>query len=327
MNIITHKSINRCSHELNTKFYACKLYRNGDFSVRDVCRRYKISKASLMRWNKRFDGTKESLVDKSKRPLSPHPNAHTIREITNIKNLIRRNPNISLSELYGKLKENYAYTRHPSSLFRFLRKQGILFENTSYKKKRVNKIYNTPFSIGKKAQLDVKHVPKSCYSGNDGAKFYQYTIMDEATRVRFIYAYDEYNSYNTVDFVKRALIFFGYMPKIIQTDNGAEFTHTSNTKREHLFTTFCNENGIHHQKIRPRTPRHNGKVERSHREDGKRFYSTLKFYNLNDLNKQMKAYLKRSNNIPSRSLDWLSPNQARKMIEDQFANLHKSLQS
>lgn len=327
MNIITHKSINRCSHNINTKFYACKLYRNGNFSVKDVCRRYKISKASLMRWNKKFDGTKESLVDKSKRPLTPHPNAHTSTEITNIKNLIRRNPNISLNELYGKLKQNYAYTRHPSSLFRFLRKQNILFQNTSYKKKRKVKIYNTPFQIGKKMQLDVKYVPKDCYTGIDNAKFYQYTIIDESSKERFIYAYDEYNSYNTVDFVTRAIIFYGYIPKIIQTDNGAEFRHLTNTKNEHLFKRFCRENNIYHKCNRPRTPWHNGKVERSHREDGKRFYSNLKFYSLSDLNKQMKAYLKRSNNIPSRSLDWLSPNEARKMIEDQFANLHTSLQS
>ena len=47
-------------HELNTKFYAVKLYRNGN-SISFVCRRYKISKSSLMRWNKKFDGTKESL--------------------------------------------------------------------------------------------------------------------------------------------------------------------------------------------------------------------------------------------------------------------------
>ncbi len=327
MKIITQKQVNRYPHQVNTRYYACKLYRNGNFSVKDVCRRYKISKASLMRWNKIFDGTKESLIDKSKKHLTPHPNAHTEDEINNIKNLIRRNPNIGLNELYGKLRQNYAYSRHPSSLFRFLKKQGILFQNTTYKKKRKVKIYNTPFQIGKKMQLDVKYVPKSCYSGNDGAKFYQYTIIDESSKERFIYAYDEYNSYNTVDFVKRAIIFFGYIPQIIQTDNGAEFRHTSNTNREHLFARFCKENNIYHKCNRPRTPWHNGKVERSHREDGKRFYSTLKFYSLNDLNVQMKAYLKRSNNIPSRSLDWLSPNEARKMIEDQFANLHNSLQS
>ena len=44
-----------------------------DFVVHDQS----LWKASLMRWNKRFDGTKNSLRDKPHRPISPHPNAHT----------------------------------------------------------------------------------------------------------------------------------------------------------------------------------------------------------------------------------------------------------
>lgn len=59
-----------------------------------------------MRWNKRFDGYIYSLKDKSHRTLYKHPNSHTDTEICWIKNLIRRNPNISLIELYAKLKLN-----------------------------------------------------------------------------------------------------------------------------------------------------------------------------------------------------------------------------
>lgn len=96
-------SISHYPHSLNTKFYAVKLYRNGN-PISFVCRRYKCSKASLMRWNKKFDGTKDSLIDKSHRPLSPHPNAHTEQELYWIRCYLRRNPNISLCELYGKLR-------------------------------------------------------------------------------------------------------------------------------------------------------------------------------------------------------------------------------
>ena len=71
-------------HDLNTKYYSVKLYRQ-TMSTKFVCRRYKISKASLMRWNKLFDGTKESLLNKSHKPLSKHPNAHTEEELKWIK--------------------------------------------------------------------------------------------------------------------------------------------------------------------------------------------------------------------------------------------------
>ena len=117
-----------------------------------------------MRWNKKYDGTKESLMDKSHRPHSQHPNAHTSEESAWIKNLIKRNPNISMIELYAKLKFNKGYNRHP------------------------------------------------------------------------------------------------------------------------------------------RTPRHNGKVERSHRNDNERFYKYLSFYSYDDLIIQMKKYLYRSNRLPMQTL-------------------------
>ena len=303
-------------HDLNTKFYAVKLYRQG-YSISFVCRRYKISKRSLMRWNKKFDGTKESLIDKSHRPLSPHPNAHTEQELKWIENYLRRNPHISMCELYGKLRVEKGYSRNASSLFRVLRKMGI-YVNKEKKERYTPKKYDTPSNIGIKWQMDVKYVPKYCYSGNDGQKFYQYTIIDEASRERFIYPYREQSSYSTIDFVKRAIVYFGYQPKIIQTDNGQEFTYTMKTNRTHPLDTLLNQLNITHQLIRPRTPRHNGKVERSHRNDQNRFYNFLSFYSYDDLKKQTKSYLKRSNNIPMQVLGWLSPLEMRNQIKKQY---------
>ena len=231
-----------------------------------------------------------------------------------IKDYIRRNPNISLCELYGKLRTDKGYSRHACSLFRVMRKMGI-YVNKEKHKKYVPKHYNTPKRLGIKWQLDVKFVPKECYVGEDNQKFYQYTIIDEASRERFIFPYKEHSSYSTVDFIKRAIVYFGYKPKIIQTDNGAEFTHIVKTDRIHPLDVLCNDLGIFHKLIKPRTPRHNGKVERSHRNDQQRFYQFLKFYSYEDLFIQMKAYLKRSNNIPMQVLGWISPIDKRHLLE------------
>lgn len=272
-------------HELNTKYYATKLYRNG-YPISFVCRRYKISKSSLMRWNKKFDGTKESLIDKSHKPLSPHPNAHTDEEIKWIKDFIRRNHHISMSELYDKLRTEKGYSRTAPSLFRILRKMGF-YVNKEKHKIYIPKKYDTPSDIGIKWQMDVKYVPKECYSGTTPDKFYQYTIIDEASRERFIYLYKEQSSFSTIDFVKRAILYFGYQPKIIQTDNGLEFTYTMKTNRIHPLDTLLNELNITHKLIRPRTPRHNGKVERSHKIDGERFYSKQEFKSVEDLKRKV----------------------------------------
>lgn len=96
-------------HTMSTKEGAVKLYRQTK-DIDFVLRRYHISKASLMRWNKAYDGTKESLTAKSHRPHSQHPNAHTQEELGWIRNYHRRNPNISICELYGKLFQEKGYS-------------------------------------------------------------------------------------------------------------------------------------------------------------------------------------------------------------------------
>ena len=300
-------------HTLDTRYHAVKTYRNGA-SVDFIRRKYKVSKASLMRWNKRFDGTKESLRDKSHRPLTPHPKAHTQQEITWIKNMIRRNPNASLIEIFYKLKTQKGYDRHPCSLFRILRKLAFFKQRKHKKKPYVPKPYDTPKSIGIKWQMDVKFVPKHCYTGSMPDNFYQYTVIDEASRERFLFPFKEQSSHSTVQFLNMAIKHFGYQPKILQTDNGFEFTHFRETKQVHPLDILCLKLGIEHKCIRPRTPRHNGKVERSHRSDNERFYQYLQFYSYDDLIKQMKAYLYKSNRLPMQTLNWLSPIEARKRL-------------
>lgn len=315
MNNITH-SQRYLPHVINTKYHAVKLYRTG-VGVTFVTRRYHISKSSLLRWNKKFDGTKESLLDKSHKPHSQHPNSHTDEELKWIHDLHRRNPKISICEMYGKLRTSKGYSRHPGSLYRVYRRLGYSSAAPSTKKMSKPKPYDTPTELGIKWQMDVKYVPAVCYNGSVPQKYYQYTVIDEASRERFIYPYMEQSSYSTCDFLKRAVIYFKYKPEILQTDNGAEFTHLKKTDRTHPLDTLCEELDIKHKRIRPRTPRHNGKVERSHRNDQERFYNHMSFYSYQDLIIQMKRYLNRSNNIPMQVLGWKSPLEKRFELEIQ----------
>ena len=112
------------------------------------------------------------------------------------------------------------------------------------KKSKHNGHYDTPKELGKKWQMDVKYVPSACYAGEDGEKFYQYTMLEEVSRKRFIYAYRETGGYSTCDFVKRAIIWFGYAPDTIQTDNGGEFTHTKKKQSAFIRLTACAQNCI-----------------------------------------------------------------------------------
>ncbi len=294
-------------------------------TINNICRRYKICRYTLYRWRNQYDGTVESLEPKFSRATMIHPNAQTTDETKNIRNLIRRNPSIGLNELYGKLYDNYGYRRNPITLYRYLRKIKYYDENKPKRKPYVPKPYITPLFVGEKWQMDVKYIPRECYSGKgESLQWYQYTVIDEASRKRFIQPYMEHNQTSTVKFVFSAIKFFGYIPKMIQTDNGLEFTFrdvVTKDGRVHLLDELCHRLRIKHKLIRPRTPRHNGKVERSHRNDNERFYKHLKYFSFEDLESQMAVYLKRSNNIPSSVLRsgfdkrrWLSPNQKEKEL-------------
>lgn len=133
-------------------------------------------------------------------------------------------------------------------------------------------------------------------------------------RLRFLAAYPEQSTYSSADFLKRLVNWYarrGIRVECVQTDNGFEFTNRfPNSKRDiqALFEKTAAELGIQHKLIRPYTPRHNGKVERSHREDKKRFYSLHAFFSLADFEKQLSVHNRRSNNLPMRPLNWLSPN-------------------
>ena len=122
-------------HKIENRIAAVKMLRNSPrYSIHSICRKHHISISSLWRWNKKYNGTKESLMDKSHRPLSKHPNAHSNYEIRNIRNYCKRNPNISLCELWYKLKINKEYKRNIVSLYRILKRLGIKYNKSDKKK-------------------------------------------------------------------------------------------------------------------------------------------------------------------------------------------------
>ena len=160
-------------------------------------------------------------------------------------------------------------------------------------------------------QIDVKYVPWCCLVGEAaGQKFYQYTFLDEYSRFRYLEAFEEHSTYSSTQFLKHVVEKFPYAIECVQTDNGLEFTNRLNSKgnkKETLFERTLRELGIKHKLIKPYTPRHNGKVERSHRKDNEEFYALHKFYSFDDFKKQLTVRQHQYNNFPMRPLDWNSP--------------------
>ena len=279
--------------------------------VKRASRKYNKSRSYIYFWKARWDGTAESLACRSRRPHS-HPNQHTEAELKLIWDMRRRNPQLGMVELWHRLRQR-GYTRRPESLFRVMRKLG-LFPPKEKKPACKPKPYQQMTYPGQRIQVDVKVVPRHCIADPE-LRLFQYTAIDEFTRLRFLAAYPEQSTYSSADFLKKLFKWYarrGIRVECVQTDNGFEFTNRfSNSKRDipTLFETTAAQLGIRHKLIRPYTPRHNGKVERSHREDQKRFYSCRSFYSLDDFAKQLAIHNRRSNNFPMRPLNYRSPSE------------------
>ena len=89
-----------------------------------VAKKTKCTIQSLYRWRRAYDGTTDSLKNKSSRPHTPHPNAHTPEETAKIAEVFKSHPDISYAEALGILRTDYGYARTYGGFYRFLRKYG-----------------------------------------------------------------------------------------------------------------------------------------------------------------------------------------------------------
>jgi len=237
------------------------------YGVTKAAIKYNTNRQYIYRWRKRYDGTLQSLADRSRRPHF-HPNQHTTEELKLIADMRRRNPEDGLVVFWVKLRQR-GYTRSITGLYRVLVKQGEMAVKPP-NPKYIPKSYETMYYPGQRVQIDVKHVPASCLVGEaKGKKFYQYTAIDEYSRFRYVEAFDEASTYTSTQFLINMLKAFPFKVECVQTDNGLEFTKrfASNSNSPTLFERTLKQLGIQRKLIKPFTPRHNGKAERSHRKD------------------------------------------------------------
>jgi len=129
--------------------------------------------------------------------------------------------------------------------------------------------------------MDVKFI--TLKDGSDKiVRRFQYTAIDDATRVRVLKAYVKHNQANAIDFVNHVIEKFPFRIHTIRTDRGHEF--------QAKFHWHVEDLGMRHQYIKPRSPQLNGKVERSHLTDQKEFYQLFSFTDDVDLNKKLEDW-------------------------------------
>jgi transposase InsO family protein len=208
---------------------------------------------------------------------------------------------------YQEMRERWRYTGSYGGFKRIVARLKGAEPRSKAKKKP--KAFPRAAYPGQKVQIDVKYVPSECVA--NGQKYYQFTAVDECTRWTFREMYEEHSSYSAKDFLIKLILAAPFPIRLVQTDNGTEFTNALlvvKAKHKTLFEEALDMMGILYHRIRIATPQHNGKVERQHRTDEMRFYSRMRMYSLDDGRKQLAVYQRASNHYIKTCLNLRSPN-------------------
>ena len=129
---------------------------------------------------------------------------------------------------------------------------------------------------GHQLQVDMKFIEPLGQKGLRRKRYYQFTAIDDCTRLRVLRAYPRCDQKTAIAFIDDVMAKLPFQVERVQTDHGAEFGQS--------FHWHLLDLGVDHVRIKPRTPRLNGKVERSHRIDSEEFYRLLEGQVIDDAN-------------------------------------------
>jgi transposase InsO family protein len=241
-------------------------------NVAMTCRYYGISRQVYYRWLQRYrEHGVDGLRDRSRRPHNS-PNATHVDVVGKILYL-RQNYHFGPGKIAMYLKRYHDVEVSQSGVWRILKRLDLNRLPASQRYKRLDKRWQRYEKQlpGHQVQIDVKFVEPLKTAARPAAgrrtKYYQFTAIDDCTRLRVLRIYPRCDQKTAIQFVDYVLERLPFPVQVIQTDNGAEF--------QSAFHYHVLDKGVGHRYIKPRTPRLNGKVERSHRIDAEEFYALL----------------------------------------------------
>lgn len=263
-----------------------------------VCRKFGIHRSRFYYWKKRIDLASSNgkhqtskanrLISYSRKPKT-NPREYpekTIKLIIRIRKRTKRGSEY----IWFMLKDKYSIHVSVTGIYKVLKRNDLIKERKH--KRKQNKTYEAPkYLPGEKVQIDVKYVKMEDKNAKlQGKKYrwvYQYTALDVATGIKCKMIYETHSQNSSIDFLSKVRLFYPFPLKVIQTDNGTEFTFRLHPEihKEHPFTLQCKLYGYRHNLIPPAYPRANSHVERTHRIDEEEVYRGRCFTSLEQLHK------------------------------------------
>ncbi len=255
-------------------------YARGIGSNAQACGDFNIPDSSFCEWKKAYEKEGKAGLRRKKPVAYSHPKKISIQVAEKILQ-IRRAYQLGPERIMWYLERYHGISVSESSVYRILARNGLnRLPKTAPRRALHTKRYAKTVP-GHHIQVDVKFLTLEDYEGHK-VRRYQYTAIDDATRVRALQIYQKHHQQCAIRFVDYLVEKFPFRIHTIRTDRGHEF--------QAKFHWHVEDQGMKHVYIKPRSPQLNGKVERSHRTDQQEFYQLLTYTGDVDLNRKLEAW-------------------------------------
>jgi transposase InsO family protein len=237
-------------------------------NISKTCRYFGICRETFYSWRRAFEAGGNAALINNK----PCPENHKLRVPRPIEEKIvhlRTTYHFGPDMIVWHLQRYHDIRISRNGCYQVLKRNHLNRLPDNVKKRSRNKFTRYEKKVpGHHVQVDVKFL---FFKDEDGRRIkrFQYTAIDDCTRIRALKIYDYHNQSSSIDFINYVIEKFPFRIKTIRTDNGHEF--------QTRFQWHLSDLGMLHVYIKPATPRLNGKVERSHLTDQREFYQLLEY--------------------------------------------------
>lgn len=278
--------------------------------MRLACRTFSLSRATLYRWQRRFDpGDLSSLKDRSRRPRAlrqPRWSQELVAEVRRLRECYPRWGKDKLVVLLSREGLKTSTSTVGRILFH-LKRRGLICEPKgraiSSKRRRPLRPFATrkpkdypvefPGDLVEADTLDVRPLP--------GIILKQFTGRDIVSRWDVIEAHSRATAHSATQFLDNLEARMPFPIKALQVDGGSEFFAQ--------FEDECQKRGIRLFVLPPNSPKLNGAVERANRTHTEEFYEVSECpWTVAELNRELIAWEETYNTIrPHQALGYLTP--------------------
>jgi len=260
-------------------------------------------RSTFYEWKKKYDEEGFEGLRRKIPTENHHPERLSQRVIDKIIEL-RKEYQLGAIRITWYLERYHGIKTSESTVYRTLVRNGLNRLPKTASRRTVHTKRYAKSVPGHQVQVDVKFATFTDPIGKK-VRRYQFTAIDDATRIRALRIYKKHNQSSAIDFIDYVVEKFPFRIHTIRTDRGHEF--------QARFHWHVEDKGMRHVYIKPRSPQLNGKVERSHRTDKDEFYQLLTYTDDVDLNKKLETWENFYNfNRPHGAFDGKTPYEALK---------------